>query len=69
MKSAFFIMRLWQSGMIDPCQIVKIKEQPENGFETYQEAFDELKMRYNQSDFGFIDNDCTHTIMQLFFPS
>lgn len=38
MKSAYYIMQLWQTGNVGSHNITKSHVNPEEGFETYEEA-------------------------------
>lgn len=43
MKSAFFILEMWQTGNVGPHNIAKTEKQPKEGFKTYKDAEDWLK--------------------------
>lgn len=38
MKSAYYIMKIWQTGNVGSHNITKSHVNPENGFQTYEEA-------------------------------
>ncbi len=70
MKSAFFIMELWQTGNIGSSNIAKIKNNPKDGFTTYElgksalvDLFMDPKSEVNQQIFA------NFTVMELFWKA
>ncbi|MEK6829732.1 MAG: hypothetical protein AABY15_06450 [Nanoarchaeota archaeon] len=38
MKSGYFIMKMWQTGNVGPHNIQKLKDNPHEGYKSYDEA-------------------------------
>jgi hypothetical protein len=69
MIQAFFIMRMWQTGNIGSHNIKKADINPEDGFETYEEAKAELlNLSYN-GEWEVKNASYTFTIVEVFKPS
>lgn len=66
MKSAFFIMEMWQQGNVGSHQIKKLKENKEDGYATYDEAKEAMLTLKENGNWTLNKSRSTFAIMEIF---
>ncbi len=68
MKSAFFIMQMWQTGNVGSHNIKKLKENPQQGFESYEDAKTAMLKLWSEEDsWELKKGGYDFSIMELFW--
>lgn len=68
MKSAFFIMQMWQTGNIGSHNINKLNDNPKDGYASYEEAKAGMLKLHGGGNFPLNQsNGYTFCIMELFY--
>ena len=66
LKSAFFIMQLWQTGNIGSYNIKKCEDNPKEGFKTYNEAKETMVRLSEEGNWTFTSMSYDFAIMEIF---
>ena len=67
MKSAFFIMQMWQTGNIGSNNIKKLKDNPKDGYKSYDDAKAGMIKLFNDGNWELNNNYYDFSIMELFY--
>lgn len=67
MKSAFFIMQLWQTGNVGSHNIKKLKDNPKEGYGNYNEAKNAMLDLWEKDNWELKKGGYDFTIMELFW--
>lgn len=66
MKSAFFIMQLWQTGNVGSNNIKKLKANPKEGYESYEDAKAGMLKLWAEDNWDLKKGGYDFAIMELF---
>jgi len=69
MKSAFFIMQLWQTGNIRSHNIKKLGSNPKKGYQSYEEAKTGMLELLRNGDWELNESGYAFAIMELFYKN
>lgn len=67
MKSAFFIMQMWQTGNIGSHNIKKLKQNPKEGYVSYEDAKAGMLKLWHENDWELNKGGYDFAIMELFW--
>lgn len=66
MKSAFFIMQMWQTGNIGSHNISKLKDNPKEGYSSCDEAKQAMLELWSKGNWELTKGYYTFSIMEVF---
>lgn len=67
MKSAFFIMQMWQTGNIGSYNIKKLKDNPKEGYGSYEDAKAGMLKLWYEDNWELKKSGYDFAIMELFW--
>jgi len=67
MKSAFFIMQMWQTGNVGSHNIKKLKDNPKNGYESYEDAKEAMLKLREDGNWELKKGGYDFSIMELYW--
>lgn len=67
MKSAFFIMQMWQTGNVGSHNIKKLKDNPKNGYERYEDAKEAMLTLWTEGNWELKKGGYDFSIMELYW--